>query len=201
MTHVIQAFCENTTSRSDTIHGCIKENTYNQTDVWKDVLLGYTMQKSLLKDDGLWTEDFTWSWYGRTYTLDITDKIGLDEKTGRLFVAFEYDLNYDIFVHDPFYFAMNDNPTTFPSTILRIRPNETKSHYYRLSLTEVEELDLPEDPCNPDQDYNFQAASRRASPGRWAAGLAGTAGVSRTALSALRWTSSGNVWGCLLFRH
>ena len=38
-----------------------------------------------------------------------------------------------------------------------VEPNNTSSHYYNLALTEVEELDLPEDPCNTDPDYNFQA--------------------------------------------
>ena len=33
--------------------------------------------------------------------------------------------------------------------------------FSRLELTEVEELDLPEDPCNPDPDYNFQAGCRQ----------------------------------------
>jgi hypothetical protein len=154
--HLIRPLCENTTSKSETIDGCIKENTYNQTEVVKDVLLGYTAQQSLLKDGGLWTEDFTWPWFGRTYTLDIENTIGLDEER-RIIVAVGYDLNYKIFIHDPLYFAINNNPTTFPSIFLPIRPNETKSYYYRLTLTEVEELDLPEDPCNPDQDYNFNA--------------------------------------------
>ena len=27
----------------------------------------------------------------------------------------------------------------------------------RISLTEVQELNLSDDPCNPDVDYNFQA--------------------------------------------
>ena len=47
--------------------------------------------------------------------------------------------------------------TSLSSTKLDINPNTTLSHYYRLALTEVEELDLPADPCNPDPDYKFQA--------------------------------------------
>ena len=31
------------------------------------------------------------------------------------------------------------------------------SVYHRIALTEVEELDVPEDPCNTDPDYNFDA--------------------------------------------
>jgi hypothetical protein len=155
--HLIRPFCKNNTSRSVTIAGCIKENTYNQSEAFKDVLLGYTTQESLLKDDDLWTGDFTYTWYGRTYTIDMGENIGPDDTTSQLFVVVKYDLNYKIILHDPFYFATSINPATFPSIILPIRPNETNSHYYRIALTEVEELDVPEDPCIPARDYNFQA--------------------------------------------
>jgi hypothetical protein len=153
----IQLACENTTSRNTSIDGCIEEKTYNQTEVVKDVILGYTTKKSLIKDDVPLTEDFTSTWYGRGYTLNIETKIGPDYSTDQLFVAVGYDLNYRMILHDRLYFAVNNNPTAFPSILLNIRPNETKSYYYGLALTEMEELDHPEDPCNPDQDYNFQA--------------------------------------------
>ena len=37
-----------------------------------------------------------------------------------------------------------------------MNPNKTSNGYYKLALTEVKELDLPDDPCNPDPDYKFQ---------------------------------------------
>ena len=37
---------------------------------------------------------------------------------------------------------------------------------YRLGLTEVEELDLPEDPCKTDPDFNFQACVRKSLSSR-----------------------------------
>jgi hypothetical protein len=152
--NLIQPFCENTTFGNATIDGCIEENTYSQAETLQDVLLGYTTRKSLLEDEGLVTDDFT---HGRAYTLNIAKTIGPDDTTDQLYVAVGYDLNYRIILHDPFYYVVNINPTTFPSILLEIRPNETRSHYYGLALTEMEELDIPEDPCNPDPDYNFQA--------------------------------------------
>jgi hypothetical protein len=155
--NLLQAFCGDTTSWNTGIDDCIKENTYNRTDAFKDVLLGLATRKSLLKDDDLWTEDVTSTWYGKTYTLNIEKNIGVDDATSQLFLAVGYDLNYIMILHDPFYFAVNSNPTVFPGTWLTIHPNETESYYNGLTLNDVEELDLPEDPCNPDRDYNFQA--------------------------------------------
>jgi hypothetical protein len=117
---VIQPFCKNSTSRSATINKCIEENTYNRSEVVKDVLLGQTTKKSLIKDDVLLTEDFTGTRYGRVYTLNIETNIGPDDSTDQLFVVVGYDLNYRMILHDRFYFAVNNNPTTFPSIILNI---------------------------------------------------------------------------------
>jgi hypothetical protein len=152
--HAIENNCGNHTSD---IEACIDLNTYNQTEAFKDVLIGFTPTQSLLDLDNIWTEDFTSTWNGRTYTLNIPKSIGPDDGKDQLFVAFGYNRNYKIFLHDPFYFALNENPMAFPSILLEIFPNETMSHFYRLALTEIEELDLPEDPCNPDRDYKFQA--------------------------------------------
>jgi hypothetical protein len=159
--HLLQPFCGNTSSRSTAIHDCLKENTYNRTEAFKDVLLGFATRESLLIDDDLWTEDFTDTWFGKTYTLDIKKNIGPDDLTSQLFLAVGYDINYRMIIHDPFFYGVTFNPITFPTIILEIHPNETESSYYHLTLNEVEELDLPEDPCNPDRDYNFQACIKK----------------------------------------
>jgi hypothetical protein len=142
---------------NSSIEDCIHQKTFTQTEAFKDVILGFTTKQSLLELDNIWTEDFTNSWSGRTYTLNIPKKIGPDDAKDQLFIAVRYNLNYKLVLHDPFYFAVNSNPRGFPSVTLVVNPNETGSHYYRLELTEVEELNLPEDPCNPDRDYNFHA--------------------------------------------
>jgi hypothetical protein len=155
--HYIQPICGNRKSGRTSIEGCINKNTYNQTEVFKDVLLGYTTRTSLLKRKDIWTHDFTVSYYGRAYTLNIEQNIGPDDSKYQVFVAVGYDIDYRIIIHDPLYFALNINPAAFPSITMIIRPNETRNFYYRLALTEVEEVNIPSDPCNPDRDYNFQA--------------------------------------------
>ena len=65
---------------------------------------------------------------------------------------------YRLFIHDPKYFLVNYNSLEFPIIYLKVK--KAPNCYYKLKLTEVEELDLPEDPCNTDPDYNFQACVR-----------------------------------------
>ena len=96
--------------QQEIIEGCIKNETFSNSDAFKDVILGFTEKKSLLDQEGLWREDFTTSWYGRTYTLDIHRQIGPDDKQDQFFLVLGRNLKYSIFVHDPAYFVLNDNP-------------------------------------------------------------------------------------------
>ena len=96
----------------------------------------------------------TYSWYGQYHTLDIEAKISPDDNTDQLFIALSYDLSYHVFIHDKSFFYMDEN--SLSSTKLEINPNTTICHYYRIVLTEINELNLPADPCNPDPDYQFQ---------------------------------------------
>ena len=88
--------------------------------------------------------------------LNINKQIGPIDRIHQLFVLLNYQLQYRIFIHDPKYFVINTNPVGLPNIMVKINPNITPSYYYRLALTEVEELDLPEYPCNTDPGYNFQ---------------------------------------------
>ena len=72
----------------------------------------------------------------------------------QLLVLLSNMFDYKIFVHDNHYYGFLFG---LQSILLDMHPNKTSKTYYRLALTEVHELDLPADPCNPDPDYQFQA--------------------------------------------
>ena len=103
----------------------------------------------------LWTEDFEVAWPGRVQTLEIERRIGPNDGIDQQFVLLNCGFTYKIYIHDPEYFVSNTNPVGLPTLRLKLNPNQTFNHFYRLALTEVEELDLPEDPCNTDLEYNF----------------------------------------------
>ena len=153
-------------STEETAEECIENKTYNITESIKDVLLGYTTKKSLLNQTKFWTEDFMVGWMGRSYTLNISQKVGSDYKRDQLFLTFDSNLKYDIYIHDPNYFVININPVGPPVLNLELNPKTTKSFYYGLVLTKVEELDLPDDPCNMDRSYNYHACVKESLSGK-----------------------------------
>ena len=141
---------------------CIEKKTFSKAEVFKDVVLGLTAKKSVLtQEDQLIREDFTTAWDGIFHAVNVQERIGPDDSTDQLYVLMDKSHIYNIFIHDPNYFIVNENPAGLPSTMLKLNPNSSGNYYYRISLTEVEELDLPEDPCNVDPDYNFRACVKQ----------------------------------------
>ena len=95
---------------------------------------------------------------GKHHTINLLQKLGPDyEGKTVVYFALNHTLAYRLFIHDPKYFLINYNSLEFPIIYLKLKKKPTPNRYYKLKLTEVEELDLPEDPCNTDPDYNFQA--------------------------------------------
>ena len=52
---------------------------------------------------------------------------------------------------------MNENQWGIPSTQIRVVPNETVNSFYRISVIEHLELNLSNDPCEEDEDYDYRA--------------------------------------------
>ena len=89
------------------------------------------------------------------FTINVGDRIGPDYQKEQLFVALKNHL-CEVFVHDPRFFTLNWIPVAFPALARTIAGNKLDSFFYSLLLTEVKELNLPQDPCNEDEKYNFQ---------------------------------------------
>ena len=147
------------TDTNQSITGCIEENTFDLSEISQGVNLGLPVpgvSSNVVKDP--WIEDFTYSFMGRTYTLNITKNLRYDSLTDSLLrIGLEPNFTFDIFIHDPKYFYATRNPESgAPSVRKAVNPAEL-SYYYPFALTEVEELDVPNDRCNNDPDYNFRA--------------------------------------------
>ena len=151
----IEQKCKSRAS-NQTVTDCIIEKTFNRTDFIYDVYLGYP---SIKKFDMNFTEDFTVSSAGRMYTFLLQNKITDNYRKHYLDLRLNKWFINTVMVHDPKFFILNLNPFGLPTIEAVLRAN-SNNVYYQLILTEVEELDLPEDPCNTDPDYNFQACVR-----------------------------------------
>ena len=132
---LIRAYCKD---EARPVADCIEENTFRQSEIFKDIVLGFTAQKSLWNQENLIKEDFTTDWDGTFYVIDIKKRIGPNDSIDQLYVLLDTSLMYNIFLHDPTYFIVNENPAGVPNLMLKLNPNISDNFYYRISLTEVE---------------------------------------------------------------
>ena len=109
-----------------------------------------------------------------------------------------------VMLHDLNIFILNENPNGIPAALTKF--NATMfSHYHRIALSEIQELDLPTDPCNNDQNYNFNSCVRRSLAKqvesiegktsihfRWVVRPCGTDGMDQECLTAQQGKNIGH---------
>ena len=88
------------------------------------------------------------------FTINVGGTIGPDYKKEQLFVELLYNGSYEVFIHDPRFFILNYIPVALPTLFRTVAVVE--NHFYPMVLTVVEELNVPQDPCNEDEKYNLQ---------------------------------------------
>ena len=137
------------------IDNCINANSKNWSQVLKGITLGYGRKKSLNLTKDLVMEDFI-EVFGKYFSLNLTFKIGPDDLRDQMYILLNPGFVYQILVHDPDFFIYNENPATIPMIMTYFDTRTVKSHFYRLELTEMNELDRPSDPCNSSPGYKFQ---------------------------------------------
>ena len=112
------------------------------------------LEKEDLIDEGLATITSR----AKYFTINVEERIGPDYRKEQLFIELSCNHNFEIFVHDPRFFTLNYIPVAFPALQRTLLVNTTESHFYAMVMTEVDELDLAQDPCNQDKEYNFQVS-------------------------------------------
>ena len=156
-TNIIRSYCQGL--EGDKIVDCIKKKTNTIKEGIKDAFLGYTVHQSLTEETH-WKTDFTFPTQGQSYTLHIPRKLTPNYITDQLMIMFNYSLIYTIYIHDKDFFILNDNPYGLSMPI--IKPNPTTDpnfYYYQLVLTQHQELNVPQDRCQPEPGYNFQVTT------------------------------------------
>ena len=123
----------------------------------KDVFLGWaTKRTSLLGREDFVVEGlFFLSNRAKQFTINVENRIGPDFNKDQIFVElYAKNDKFEVFVHDPRFFFLTYTPAVFP--FLHRTFSNSERIWYPIFLTEVEELNLPQDPCNEDEKYNFQ---------------------------------------------
>ena len=144
---------------TDSVEECIKANTYNQSQTLNDVILGFIRQKSFSGVKNVFMEDYIGTTRLNTFKLNLT--IGTDGSQDQLFLVLFPKHVYTIFIFDPKYYLYSTNPVALPTIMTQFDTRTTLSQYYRLDMTEVNELNIPEDPCDAEPETNFHSCIRR----------------------------------------
>ena len=146
------------TESNTSVEDCIKKNTFSQEDVLHDIILGFGKNKdwSIMNNKSfLINEDFAAFFFGRYYTFKLETKLNTYKGKTQLFVSLYRNFTYQLFIYDPKFFVSSGSPT-LPTIQKTLNPNTTSSSLHFLKLTEVEELNTADDPCNDDPNYVFQ---------------------------------------------
>ena len=109
------------------------------------------------EEEGVWKPDFTYVRYGRSYTFHPERKIGPEDDKDQLIILLDNNYCYDIFVHEKNFFILNDNRCALPSNYYKLIPDASNHSkvVYKISVTQHIELNVPEDPCMEDDQYDF----------------------------------------------
>ena len=136
---------------------CIERNTFNQSEVFNDIFLGFKRKVSILRRQDLIVEGFaSINRQAKYFTVNIGGCVTSNYNEDQIFFELPFTTNYEILIHDPSFFTLNFIPVAIPKLYRGTLVNETKNYAYPMVMTEVQELDLPQDPCNLDEKYNFQ---------------------------------------------
>ena len=131
------------------IQKCITEETYNRSDVVKQVQIGYRTNESLM-DPRFWQEEFKHPYYGRRFTLNI-DR-GLENDKDQIYIQLRPGLFYTVYIFDKNFFVKNINSLSFPFLSFPLTMKHgaaSNEHYYwNIAVTERFELNHPDDPCD-----------------------------------------------------
>ena len=141
----------------DMIEECIEMNTVNQSELIHDVVIGWAERKSLLRRGVSFVEGLApLVSRAKYFTINLGDRITPNWKKDQIFFELLYNNDFWFYVHDPKFWVLTWIPVAIPALHESILVNKTANHFYPILMTEVEELNLPQDPCNDGEEYNFQ---------------------------------------------
>ena len=143
------------------VEDCLEKNSHDVSNILKKVLLGFEKKKTLVLGENEIIGDLAASSAGRIFTFRLPGlKIGPNDDETQFFL-FLAPVFVNVMLHDPDFFILNFNPFGLPTVTTVFDAATMFSHYHRIALSEIRELDLPTDPCNNDQSYNFNSCVRR----------------------------------------
>ena len=145
---------------NDTMENCIDKNSNTKSDFLVNILQGLKRQKSLMSEQHIKVE-FSRPIYGKYHSLDLPLQMSSNFFEDQVFLLLSHHFTYYFLIHDPNFFFGFYNPSFPMVREAAVNPNLTMNYYHFLIVTEVKELDVPEDLCQPDLDYSYQTCFKQ----------------------------------------
>ena len=138
---------------------CLERNAPNVSMILKKTLLGFKKKQTLFLNEENMAANLDDRRAGLIFTINLPLKLTPDDRQTQLFL-FLAPRFVHVMLHDPNFFIYNDNPYGVPTATQMFHAGTRASHYRRIAMSEMQELNLPSDPCNSDQSYNFNSCVR-----------------------------------------
>ena len=141
----------NSCNASDDVFKCVEKRAWAREDVVLGAQKGYVLKKDLTNNT-LWRSYFYKDY--ACFTFESNIMIGTNDDMDELEFFLNTSLVYKVYVHSPTFFLQNPFPL-FPINGLKIIPSQDCNSYLQLTLTEQQELNTVEDPCEAEEGYSF----------------------------------------------
>ena len=151
--------CQTLDSSMD-METCKMIDTINLDDFLK------TARRSVFEDDSIslsnftslaqWTEDMTFTYIGRIFTLKLSTIMKPSPEDA---LVFEVNPNFEyyVWVHDENIFLVNQNHFGLPNQLWKITNGQlmTEGLYHEITLTKQKKLNLDDMPCEENPSYSL----------------------------------------------
>ena len=152
--HVLHAECG---QEFTNIADCVRQKTYKLNETLMGANAGMINPHPLL-NSSLWTSYLTTLQFGNCFTLEYSELFTADFEKHSIWLHFDKNLMYDVYIHDPNFFLITNNLQVIPQARIRkIRSLTSKLQFdmYPITVTEHRNINRAKSPCAEDVNYNF----------------------------------------------
>ena len=136
--------CTNIHNTSEDVWNCILEITYNISEVILDE-----------SHEGTWRTELTDPHTGIFWSRNDWFNMSTSRKDSYDIIINEYLVTSKIVLHDPNFFAINNNPVTIPKISRQGEKGEGWFFQLYLELTEISKMNLPNNPCEVSLSHSL----------------------------------------------
>ena len=136
---------------SDNVFKCVQNKAWAIEDVVLGAQKGYNLKENIM-NNSLWQTEFLKEY--SCFTFESTMMVGTNYYVDELHFFLNNRMAYKIYIHSATFFLPNVFSEVLVNGFEVIPPKDCK-RYFRLTLTETQELNTADDPCEAEAGYSF----------------------------------------------